>query len=34
MLNIKRDEVIVKNWTPEMYKFYNEINKIDCITRS
>ena len=29
MLNIKRDEVIVKNWTPEMYKFYNEINKSD-----
>ena len=29
MLNIKRDEVIVKNWTPEMYKFYNEINKLD-----
>ena len=29
MLNIKRDDVIVKNWTPEMYKFYNEINKSD-----
>jgi len=30
MLSIKRDEVIVKNWTPEMYKFYNEINKSDA----
>ena len=29
MLNINRDEVIVKNWTPEMYKFYNEVNKDD-----
>ena len=29
MLNISRDEVVVKNWTPEMYKFYNEVNKID-----
>ena len=29
MLNINRDEVIVRNWTPEMYKFYNEVNKDD-----
>ena len=29
MLNLKREEVIIKNWTPEMYKFYNEINRSD-----
>ena len=29
MLNVSHEDVYIKNWTSEMYSFYNEVNEKD-----